>query len=222
MKFSLFAGVLICSMSPFSLVYAQETQSSSATDKVEVSRTKITCSEDSQYSIKFTDGETHSYSVKAKVVESIRTTWKQGAREYRLSDSKSFDDKGDVATTLHAITEVESSEKNGLRTEKISVTQVIQYHGGRVRTVDGEPRTLVKHTQVMENVYAVDGNKSTFVKGTRDGKVDTELGSVTIETQDSPTQKTLKTIEQPGTRLDEQGNIIEVQKQEVICVHETL
>lgn len=221
MKLSFLSPILICSLAPFSWVYAQDNQGLPEVPEVISTRTKITCSSDIQENIKFTDGTSQTYSFKGKGSESIRTSWKVGSKEYRISEYKSFDEAGNVTSMGYVIAEYELSEANGLRTEKSSGTRVTQYLGNRYTMVEGKRSRILKATSTSEDVFVVDGSKITLVKSTYNGKP-ADVGIVTYETQDSPTQKTQRTVGLTGTRLNDDGSISDVIKDEVVCVLETL
>lgn len=209
---SLIALALFVSLPAF----AQSTPST----PVKITKTKITCFQDSIYSFK-SEGE-KDFSVpevdKGKRSESIRTTWSENGTEYRSSEFQGFNDEGKVNAFGNALTKITSTKTGNVLVEESLHTSVTRYTDGRMFAGG----TTIRHiSQSSRYVYTVNGNERILTEAQVDGKpADTYEQKIT-STQNGNTRTDHMVNKTPYTKT--QGKFtINTLKDELTCTYEDL
>lgn len=188
--------------------------------QIQVTKTKITCSVDMVEKIKSNSEGSQDLITKGQVSESLRTTWSDGAKEYRFSDYRSINNNGETIS-VGKTTATFSSQTNYSRvTETTKSHTVVKYRDD----FQVEGGNLKERNYEDVSVYLqLSANERILLSSVVDGKSVPTRDLREITTQISDKKKSVLYVEAtPYTHEPFEGYVVEVLKSEMTCEFEVV
>lgn len=188
--------------------------------QIQVTKTKITCSVDMVEKIKSNSEGSQDLITKGQVSESLRTTWSDGAKEYRFSDYRSINNNGETFS-VGKTTATFSSQTNYSRvTETTKSHSVVKYRDD----FQVEGGNLKERNYEDVSVYLqLSANERILLSSVVDGKSVPTRDLREITTQINDKKKSVLYVEAtPYTHEPFEGYVVEVLKSEMTCEFEVV